>query len=175
MAASNLPLSVWSAPNPTNPHAEIAVGTTKLVQDKKGFWIVVLDRGSAKAVKELLHTDPTKTPDLGTFNTTDYILIASAVGQGLNKQPQGDFFKFLDVNGGGRELRRIDQFARQFNCGYFGTFGYALVGLLGNQNRSGFEASQIGHYTTGPILTLTLLATEVGGKTIYTPAQLSNS
>ena len=97
------------------------------------------------------------------------------MGVGLNVQPQGDLFNFLDLNGAGAELRRIDQFAEQFNCGSWGTFGYALVGVLGNSNAPGFESSSLGQGTPGPFLTIQLMPSTVEVHTFYTPVQLSNA
>ncbi len=99
----------------------------------------------------------------------------ATMGVGLNNQPQGDLFKFLDLNGAGRQLRRINQVAQQFNCSSLGTFGYALVGTLGDMNQPGFEVSQISMPPVGPILTCQLMLTEIDGQNYYTPVDLSNA
>ena len=85
------------------------------------------------------------------------MLVVATLGVGLNNVPQGDLFKFLDANGGGRQLRRVEQVGMQLNCGSLGTFGYALVGVLGNLNVPGFEGSMLANNGTGPILTVQLL------------------
>ena len=103
------------------------------------------------------------------------MLVVASMGVGLNSSPSGELFKFLDLNGGGRELRRVAQIGHQFGCGSLGTFSYALVGVLGNLNIPGFEASQISVGQIGPILTVQLMPTTINGKTMYTPIQLSNA
>ena len=97
-------------------------------------------------------------PNCHSENRRGHILIVATLGLGLDVTPTGDLFQFLDLNGAGRELRRIEQIAQQFGCGTMGAFGYALVGVLGNQNLPGFEASNIAGTTLGPVLTIQLLA-----------------
>ena len=172
--ADNVPLSVASTLYTGSYFAEVAIGNDKYTTDKQGYWFLVVDRSTLKVVENINHTSNTTVPALG-HNTADYILIVATAGVGLDKTPQGDFFKFIDLNGGGRELRRVEQIGRQFNCGYFGTFGYTLVGILGNQNKPGFELSQISNGGSGPFLAVTLIATTVNGKKIYTPTSLSNA
>ena len=135
----------------------------------------MLDRSNLSVVYNELQSAPNVAPSIGTFNTTDYILIVATLGVGLNNTPQGDLFKFLDLNGGGRELRRVEQVGIKLNCGSLGTFSYALVCVLGNLNMPGFEASQISNPSLGPILTIQLAPFDVNGKTVYTPIALSNT
>jgi hypothetical protein len=174
MADTTKPLTVVSS---TNNWGQIAIDKNTLTQTppQGGYWFVVVDRSSLAVVYNQVQTANNKAPDLGKFNTSDYILIAVSLGVGLNVAPQGDLFKFLDVNGGGRHLRRVEQVGGQLNCGSLGKFGYALVGVLGNSNVPGFEGSQISTPNAGPILTLRLLPVTVAGKTMYTPIELSNT
>ena len=51
----------------------------------------------------------------------------------------------------------------------------AMVGVLGNQNQPGFEASSVAASPTGPIITVQLLPVTVQGQTLYTPIQLSDA
>lgn len=177
MSDNTVPLTVVSNPNNTYFWAQMAIGKNVLTQtpSQAGYWFVVLDRTSLAVVYNQVQSAPNTAPNLGSYNTSDYILIVATLGIGLNKQPQGDLFNFLDVNGGGRELRRVEQVAVQLNCGSLGTFAYALVGVLGNLNTPGFEASAIAVNMVGPILTVQLMPTTIGGKTVYTPVQLSNA
>jgi hypothetical protein len=177
MSDNSVPLSVISNPNNQYFWGQIGIGKNILTQNPKSYayWFVVLDRGNLNVVFNQLQTAPSTSPNLGNFNTSDYILVVATLGIGLNNQPQGDLFNFLDLNGAGRELRRVEQIATQFNCGSLGTFGYALVGVLGNQNQPGFEASAISIGGVGPILTVQLMPFIVAGKTMYTPVQLSNA
>lgn len=177
MSDNSVPLSIVSNPSNQTYWGEIGVGNKILNQQPKShaYWFVVLDRSNLNVVYNQLQSAPNVAPDLGSFNSSDYILLVATLGIGLNNQPQGDLFNFLDLNGAGRELRRIEQIATQFNCGSLGTFGYALVGVLGNQNQPGFEASAVGIAGIGPILTVQLMPFVVNGKTMYTPVQLSNA
>jgi len=174
---SNVPLTVVSSLGTEFPNATIAIGDQKLEQNPKSwaYWFVVLDRSTLEVVYNQLQSSASTAPDLGGKNTDDYLLIAATMGVGLDNQPQGDLFKFLDLNGAGRQLRRIDQVAEQLNCGSLGTFGYALVGTLGNMDQPGFEASQINAPAEGPILTCQLMPVEIDGKTLYTPVELSDA
>lgn len=177
MADKNIPLSIVSCTRNESYWSTMGIGSEILTQQPKhwGYWFVILDRGSAKVVYNQIHAASNSVPDLDNYNNSDHILALATLGVGLNNQPQGELFKFLDLNGAGQQLRHIDQIATQFNCGSLGTFGYALVGVLGNQNLPGFEVSQITSPPTGPILTVQLMPVNVGDKTVYTPVQLSNA
>lgn len=182
MADQNtVPLSIISAAamNSFGAYATIAVGNSVLRQNVQpghaSYWFVVLDRSNLNVVYNQLQTAPDQAPGLGAYNDTNHILIVATLGLGLDRQPQGALFKFLDVNGAGMQLRRIEQLATQIGCGSLGTFGYALVGLLGNQNQPGFEASSVAASPTGPIITVQLLPVTVQGQTLYTPIQLSDA
>ncbi|MCC8999936.1 MAG: hypothetical protein LM522_10650 [Candidatus Contendobacter sp.] len=180
MADNSVPLSVVSSCDTQFLWASIAIGKNVLVQQSpssgRAYWFVVIERSSLNVVYNQLQKAPNVAPNLGSYNSSDYILIVATFGLGLDVTPTGDLFQFLDLNGAGRELRRIEQIAQQFGCGTMGTFGYALVGVLGNQNLPGFEASNIAGTTVGPVLTIQLLPVVIPpGKTIYTPVQLSDA
>jgi hypothetical protein len=174
MADNTKPLTVVSSPN---LWGQIAIDTNVMTQTppQPGYWFVVVDRATLAIVYNQVQKENNKAPDIGKFNTTNYILIGVSLGVGLNVPPQGALFTFLDANGGGRQLRRVEQIGGQLNCGSLGHFGYALVAVLGNQNAPGFEACQIGGTFAGPILTLRLLPVSVGGTLLYTPVELSNA
>lgn len=177
MTDSSVALSLVSCTGNQSFFSQMAVGSTVLQQQpgRWAYWFVIIDRGSLQVVYNQLHTSANTVPDLSSFDNGDHILAFASIGVGLNNQPQGDLFKFLDMNGTGRELRRVSQLAVQFNCGSLGTFGYALVGIMGEQNLPGFEVSQFSAPATGPILTVQLMPSVIDGKTIYTPVQLSNA
>lgn len=176
MSDNSIPLSVIASPNNQYYWGQIGIGKNVITQSGHGgYWFVVIDRGSLSVVYNQVQASPTQAPNLGSYNSNDYILAVASLGVGLNNPPQGDLFNFLDVNGGGHELRRVEQIATQFNCGSLGTFGYALVGVLGNTNQPGFEGSLIGQGGVGPILTVQLLPVTISGKTVYTPVQLDNA
>jgi len=181
MTAKAVPLTIISTTGESSSgsqYIQIGVGSKILDQQPKewAYWFLVLDRVSLDVVFNEVSSSANSLPGgLSKYNTADYILAFASTGVGLNNHPQGDLFVFLDKNGAGRELRRIDQVATQFNCGYLGTFGYALVGVLGDQDMPGFEASQISQPFTGPILTVQLKPMDIDGKTTYTPVQISNA
>jgi hypothetical protein len=171
----NVSLSVVSSLHTGSFFAQVGIAKEITSTDKQGYWFVVVDRSTLKIVDNINQTANNTVPNIGSHNTTDHLLIVATAGVGLDKTPQGELFKFIDLNGGGRELRRVEQIGRQFNCGHYGTFGYVMVGILGNQNQPGFELSEISGSRSGPFLALNLLPTKVGGKTIYTPTTLSNA
>lgn len=179
MTDNTVPLTVVSSPNNTYPWAQIAIGKSVLTQQTPAhnvnYWFVVIDRSSLAVVYNQLQSSASAAPAIGAYNSSDYILIVATLGLGLDKQPQGALFDFLDVNGAGRQLRRIDQVAVQIGCGSLGTFGYALVGVLGNLNIPGFEASVLSNAQIGPIMTVQLMPTTIQGKTVYTPVELSDA
>lgn len=179
MADNSVPLSVVSSRDTQYLWARIAIGKSILVQNPpaggRAYWFVVIERSSLKVVYNQLQQAPNVVPNIGAYNSSDYILVVATIGLGLDVTPTGDLFNFLDFNGAGRELRRIEQIAQQFGCGTMGTFGYALVGVLGGLNQPGFEASNIAGTNVGPVLTLQLMPFVNQGKTVYTPVQLSNA
>lgn len=175
----NVPVSIASSTFNNIYFGQMAIGQNVLSQQLNTgggyYWFVVINRSTLAVEYNAVQTQNDVVPKIGALNTADHILLVATLGVGLNVPPQGPLFDFLDANGGGYELRRVDQFAQQFNCGSWGTFGYALVCVLGNQNQPGFEASAIGASATGPFLTIQLMPTVIGGQTIYTPVQLSNA
>lgn len=177
MSISTTPLTIVSSPSNQFYWAQIAIGNNVLTQQpsQSGYWFVVIDRSSLAVVYNQMQSSPNTAPNIGNFNSTNYILTLATLGVGLNNVPQGALFNFLDANGGGRELRRVEQVGMQLNCGSLGTFGYALVGVLGNLNEPGFEGSMMAVNGTGPILTVQLMPTVISGKTVYTPVELSNA
>lgn len=175
------PLSViscqWSSSG--TAYAKIGIGNNILSQQapasQHNFWFVVIDRTNLNVVYNALQQAPDQVPPIAQFNDTNHILVVATLSIGLNNQPQGPLFKFLDANGAGRQLRRIEQLAVQFNCGSLGTYGYALVGVLGNGNVPGFEASQVAGNSTGPILTVQLMPFQTPTGVLYTPVDLSDA
>lgn len=176
MSDTTVPLTVVSGSSGSHPWGQIALGKNVMTQspNQRSFWVVVVDRSTLNVVYNQMQTDPSTPPNLGNFNTADYVLAFATLGMGLDRQPQGNLFDFLDKNGGGRELRRVDQVASQLNCGSLGTYGYALVATLGNTNPRGFELAQLSTMQA-TILTVQMMPATVNGKTFYTPVQLSNA
>lgn len=178
-APANVPLSIVSSTFNNNFFGQMAIGKNVLSQQLNSgggyYWFVVINRSTLAVEYNQVQTANNVAPNIGNLNTNDHILLVATLGVGLNVPPQGALFDFLDQNGGGYHLRRVDQFAQQFNCGSWGTFGYALCSVLGNQNLPGFEDSSIGASSSGPFLTIQLMPNTFNGQTVYTPIQLSNS
>jgi hypothetical protein len=174
----NVPLSVI-ANVVTNGTAFVGVGNQKYSQGgqgaPRGLWFLILDNSTLKPVYNALWTQVDTVPPIQQWNDSNHIMIVASNAMGLNSQPVGNLFTFLDVNGAGAKLRGIAQIAAQFNCGYLGTYGYALVGTLGNQNIPGFEASApTGGNPASPVLTLALMPITINGTTTYSPVALSD-
>ncbi|MBK8283835.1 MAG: hypothetical protein IPK97_02565 [Ahniella sp.] len=146
---ANTALSVvscqWSSSNTS--YAMIGIGNTILNQqaptNSPSFWFVVIARTNLNVVYNALQTAPDQVPPISQYNDSNHILVVATLSIGLNNQPQGALFAFLDVNGAGAQLRRIEQLAVQFNCGSLGTYGYALVGVLGNGNIPGSKRARL--------------------------------
>ncbi len=180
MTDNTVPLTVISNPLTQYFWSTIAIGNNTLTQQPPAggpgyYWFVVIDRSTLAVVFNQMQNAGNVVPALSQFNTSDYILIVATMGVGLDRQPQGPLFDFLDINGGGQALRRLEQVATQIGCGTLGTFGYTLVGVLGNLNIPGFEAVALASATVGPVLTVQLMPTTIAGKTVYTPVELSNA
>lgn len=173
--STSVPLSVVSTLATQYHWATIGIGKNILSQTPQqgGYWFVVIDRRTLAVVYNQVQASGSTVPNIGAYNTSDYILVVATMGVGLNNSPQGALFSFLDVNGGGRELRHIEQIGLQFGCGSLGTFGYALVSVLGNLDQPGFELSQITNPNAGPFLTVQLMPIDVAGQVYYTPVELS--
>ncbi len=159
------PLSIASSTFNNLFFGQIAIGNNVLSQQINTgggyYWFVVINRSTLKVEYNQVQTANNVAPNIGALNTNDHILVVATLGVGLNVPPQGALFDFLDQNGGGYHLRRVDQFGQQFNCGSWGTFGYALCSVLGNQNLPGFEDSSLGNGTPGPFLTIQLMPKHV--------------
>jgi hypothetical protein len=102
-----VPLSIVSsaAMNSFGAYATIAVGSNVLNQNvasnNPSYWFVVLDRSNLSVVSNQLQSAPDQVPSLGGYNDTNHILVVATLGLGLDRQPQGALFDFLDANGGG--------------------------------------------------------------------------
>lgn len=178
-ASPNIPLTIASTTGNSYFFAYMAIGKNVLTQQHPTggpyYWFVVINRSTLAVEYNQIQTQNNAAPNIGNLNTSDHILLVATMGVGLNMQPQGALFDFLDQNGAGMQLRHVDQVAQQLNCGAFGTFAYALTGVLGNQNMPGFEDSVVGYGAVGPFLTVQLMPTTINGQTVYTPIQLSNA
>lgn len=182
MSQPPVPLSVisarWGVSN-GNSQAQIAIGKNVLIQNTPSgqgrYWFVVIDRSNLNVVYNQLQAACDQAPPIQQYNNTNHILVVATLDVGFNNQPQGALFKFLDLNGAGRQLRRIDQLAQQFGCGSLGTFGYALVGVLGDLDQPGFELSDATGPAWSPILTVQLMPFDTPSGAVYTPVELSNA
>lgn len=177
-----VPLSIISAHygfSTGTAQAQVAIGKQHFAQQTPSgqgqYWFLVIDRSNLNVVYNQMQAAWDQAPPIQQFNNPNYILVVATLAVGFNHQPQGALFKFLDLNGAGRQLRRIDQLAQQFGCGSLGTFGYALVSVLGDLNQPGYELSDVNGPAWAPILTVQLMPFQVSGGVLYTPVELSNA
>lgn len=179
MASTNvIPLTV-NSPLSTTWLSGVAMGTQSFGPPGNptpaGYWILVIDRTALKVVYNQVQTSYDTAPDLGAFNTDDYFMIVAAIAVTLNNIPQGDFFTFLNANGAGPQLARLEQINTQLGCGTVGSFSYVLISILGlgQEALPGIEVSSIDNFNTkGVIVTASLIGTVVNGQTIYSPVIL---
>lgn len=185
-ASTNVPVSIACTSYAVSPNinylCEMAIGPTHLTQQTThgngGFWFVVLNRTTLAV--EYNQVQPASSnnvvPNIGTLNTSDHLLLMGTPGVGLDNPPQGALFDFLDKNGAGYHLRRVEQFAQQFNCGSWGTYTYVLCSVLGDGNSPGFEDCTLAKENPeGPFLTIQLMPISINGQTSYTPINLANA
>jgi len=140
-----------------------------------GYWILVVDRVALKPVFNQVQTSYDTAPNIGAYDPDGYFMIVSAIGVTLNNAPQGDFYNFLVANGAGMQLSRIEQINDQIGCGSIGSFGYALISVLGlgSDPPPGIEVSSINNTDLlGVVVTASLIGTVVNGQTIYSPVIL---
>lgn len=176
----NVPLTI-TATEQNDSAAEIAIGTDKVTLPGKpssyvgGYWVVVVDRRSLKVVYNQVLDTYDKAPDIGDYNTPDYMLLVTTMWLGTGHVPQGAFFDFLIDNGAGRELRRIVQLNHTLGCGSWATVAYCLAGVLGPglPATRGVEMCDIGGNNLDVIMTAELVPAQIGDTVIYTPSPLS--
>jgi hypothetical protein len=177
-SGNSIPLSVIA--NTANGGiAFIGVGSQTYSQGGQGqphgLWFLILDNATLKPVYNALWSQTDTVPPIQQWNDANHVMIVASNAVGLNSQPVGALFAFLDANGGGAKLSGVAQVGAQFNCGYLGTYGYALVSTLGNQNLPGFEASAFtSSVPAAPVLTLALMPVTINGRTTYTPVALAD-
>lgn len=177
MSAAAVPLSVVSNAFNTPPYAQIALGAQVYNQQSTNYngqyWFFVIDSVSLKVVYNATQASASTAPNLGGFNTAQYILVVATLGVSFDQQPQGDLYNFLVANGAGAELTKIEQLAAQFGCGSLGCFGYVLVSPLGNQGQLGIEYSSfVGN--NGPVVPLSLVPVTEDGQTFYAPTEIGD-
>ena len=83
MADNSVPLSVVSSRDTQFLWASIAIGKNVLVQQSpstgRAYWFVVIERSSLNVVYNQLQKAPNVAPNLGAYNTSDYILIVATL------------------------------------------------------------------------------------------------
>lgn len=141
-----------------------------------GYWIVIVDRRSLDVVYNQYTEQYDTAPDIGSYDTTDYMIIVTTVGLGTGHVPQGGMYDFLVDSGAGKELKRIVQLNATFGCGSYGSVCYSLVGVLGPgaPEIPGIEVSVLVGQYVGFVQTLQLLPMDIGGTTYYYPSLLSD-
>ena len=126
MADNTVPLTVVSNSNNQYHWAQIAIGKNVLTQQpsQAAYWFVVVDRSNLNVVYNQLQNAANVAPNIGNYNTANYILIAATLGVGLNNVPQGGLF----------QLRRVEQVGMQLNCGSLGSVG-GQTGVLADRTQ----------------------------------------
>lgn len=138
------------------------------------YWFTVLDRRTLKVVFSQMSATYDTAPDIGSYDTRDYLLIVTTWNLGTGHVPQGALYDFLYDNGGGRELKRVVQLNNTLGCGTWGWVTYVLVGVLGPGRPSieSIEGSSILGETI--IVTAELVPMEIEGVVYYFPQRLSD-
>lgn len=175
-----LPLTITAPNDPTFP-AQMVIGSDSLYLKEKpgpygGYWFVVIDRKSLKVVYNQFSASSDKAPEIGEYDSSDYILLLSTAGLGTGEVPQGALYDFLYDNGGGRELKRIVQLNNTLGCGTWGWVSYILVGVLGpgRPGIPGIERSNIEYSSAAIVMTAELVPMKIGDEVIYSPSPLGN-
>lgn len=174
--ASNVSLSILASNTGMNLNSRITFGTQKLISpytNHNQYWIVVIDRYDL-SVKANFHVSNNNSvpAQLGPFmGNTQYIMILTTQNLGSNNLPTGPFYDFLISEGAGVQLKRAEQIYEAFGCASFGNVAYTLVSILGDDGGPAFEGSNFVDHAY--FTTLELVAVDIAGKTIYTPASLS--
>lgn len=175
-----VPLSI-SSPMADNWSPEVWIGSDSISFGGKpslfgGYWLVVVDRKTLQVVYNQYTENYDGAPDLGQYDTTDYMLVVTAVHLGTGHVPQSAFYDFLWDQGAGRGLKRIVQLNDTIGCGSYGTVSYILVGVLGEGRPGlpGVEGALVEYNPGGLVMTAELVPVDIGGVTYYSPSPLSD-
>lgn len=182
MSATNLkpvPLSV-QAGNQHNQSAKVTIGSVKLEQDAAThspcLWFLVLDRRTLKVVvnhRQKTSEHSTVPADVLKYaKDWAYILVFVTLNLAAWDLPQGALYTFLRKNGGGRELRAMERLFEAFGSGWYPSFGYSLVDVLGIDG-PGHESMKYGPGRGVLLLTLEPVPAPGGGEW-YVPVQLAD-
>lgn len=175
-----VPLTIQAS---IDPHTEPAmvIGSDSVsfggkVSGYGGYWIVVADRRSLDVVFNEYVTTYDQAPDIGAYDTPDYMLLVATAQLGTGVVPQGAFYDFLYDNGAGAQLKRIVQVNQTLGCGSLVTVAYTLAGVLGpgRPDTPGVEVSSVTEAEYVLVMTASLVGVDVDGTTYYTPSPLSN-
>lgn len=169
--AANVPLSVLTAPE-TNYQFGAAIGSQTIYPEhleKNTYWFAIVDRYDLSVVVNTTSKSNSDVPaDVVKYSSdARYMLIVSTLGLTTPQLPQGALRKLLSENGGAGDLNRLEQVYQQFSCGEFGFCNFACVGVMGDSD-VGYATSSFSSFDRN-VLTLTLNASSIDGKTIYTP------
>jgi hypothetical protein len=176
----NVPLTI-TATLQNDSDAQMAIGRERIPLPGKpssyvgGYWVAVVDRRSLKVVYNKVLDSYDTAPDIGNYNTSDYMLFTTTMWLGTGHVPQGAFYDFLMDNGAGAQLQRVCQLNNTLGCGTWSTVAYCLAGVLGPglPATRGVEMGSIGSSDYAIIMTATLVPAQIGDTVIYTPSPLS--
>jgi hypothetical protein len=174
--ASNVPLTIQAAET-YNYYSQIVIGSLRLSPPKSAttsfYWIVVLDRADLSVEANFTFTSNDTVPPLITpfIEGSQYIMILTTQQLGTDRLPTGAFYQFLQSQGAGVHLTRLEQIYEALNCGTWGNAAYTYVCILDKDPQtSGFEFSDI--YQFGQVITMQFIPFQVGQGVLYSPALL---
>jgi hypothetical protein len=180
MSLPNLPLTVQALNYYANWTNVIAIGqNASTLYLSLGdstltntYWFVVIDRVSLKVVANFTTKDNSSVPtQLSPYlGNTQYLLIVSTQNLGSAYLPHGALYAFLESEGAGVELKRLEQIYATLNCGTWGFMAYSFVCVLGDDGSGAFEASTL--QQNALLQTIQLMPINIGGTNYYTPISL---
>ena len=139
------------------------------------YWILIVDRSTLQVKENFTFSDNAAIPaKLSVYlGHSQYLMIFTTYQMFLGNFPTGKLYKFLMTEGAGLELKRAEQIAETINCSAAILSNYTLVSVLGNDGGESFEEFML--YTESNLLvtTLQLIPFSLGGKTLYTPAEIT--
>jgi hypothetical protein len=141
------------------------------------YWFSVYDRYTLQqvfSVVQVADADTVPADLAGKFNTPQYMLAVTTQNLMSSFVPAGPLHAFLVDNGASVALKRLTQALLQIGCGSLGYVSYSMVGVLGpgTPTHPRVEASIMASSDT-MYLEATLVGTQVGSQTLYTPVPLT--
>ena len=137
------------------------------------YCVVVLQRSDLKIVTSFTFTDNSSVPSqLSPYlGNADYTFIFTTNALSSANLPTGALYDWLISEGAGTCLKSLEQLYAGLNCGNWGAFSYALVGVFGSSDEGGaIEGMAV--QQNALLMTLEYQPVTVAGNTFYTPIEL---